>query len=392
MSAIKLLSPTSVNSTNSIAKLVFVLPKLHTGGAERQLLMLLRGLSRSKFEPTVVALSPGGDLADAFTEVANVYVFPRRYKSDLRPYFCLAKLLREIQPAIVHGWLWMGNTAAALSVALSARRVPLLLSVRGLEHVSEIRYKRIIRTLLGRFAGRKATKVICNTKTLIEVAIKQYGVGPENIVIYPNGLHLDYFSDVPSPSPQDPPTVGIIARLTPVKGHSIFLKALSRTLNIVPDIKAIIIGDGPLRLAIESEIEQLNLADRVELVGNADDIRPYLSRCHFTVLSSLSEGCPNSVIESLATGRPVIATRVGGLPELIDDGIDGLLVAPDSSEELANAMIHMASSTSLRHEMGLHGMQKVRTRFSKHTMVEAYEHLYTSTLESAAHFDTSGRR
>src|SRR5690606_5468949 len=139
--------------------------------------------------------------------------------------------------------------------------------------------------------------------------------------------------------PADAPLIGIVGRLVPVKNHALFLRAAVKIKQRLPDARFAIIGDGELRAELEAEASALGLGDCVVFTGWSRDVAPVYSDLDVLVISSLNEGTPVSVIEALAAGCPVVATAVGGLPDLLDGGDLGTLVPPEDADELASAVV-----------------------------------------------------
>ncbi len=192
------------------------------------------------------------------------------------------------------------------------------------------------------------------------------GVGsPEQYRVILNGIDLERFAAAPRPVPG---RVVSIARLAPQKRPDLLVRAFRR----VEDAELLLVGDGPLRPEVERLVAELGLGDRVRLVGNRRDVADLLAEAACVVLASDYEGCPLTVLEAMAAGVPVVATRVGGVPELIDDGRTGLLVEP-GDERALGAAISLALDAR---ELGAAAREEARRRFSRERMAAEIAALY----------------
>jgi glycosyltransferase involved in cell wall biosynthesis len=194
----------------------------------------------------------------------------------------------------------------------------------------------------------------------------------------PNGIDVARFHplDVTRPLRR----LVTVARLRPEKGHDTLLEAAVRIVEVFPDVRLTIVGDGPLRADLEARVAGLGLEGRVRLAGHQEDVAAELREHDVFVLPSRSEAFPNSVIEAMATGLPVVASAVGGIPELVDHGRNGLLVPPGQSGELAEAVIGLLRRPSFARALGRKARVDVLTRYSFDRMVHQFEALYLAEI------------
>jgi glycosyltransferase involved in cell wall biosynthesis len=208
-------------------------------------------------------------------------------------------------------------------------------------------------------------------------------------VVIPNGIDLTRFVPASTDSrrdrrayreaagvPADGILIGHVARLMEVKNQSLLLKAFQLVSNHAPDTRLALVGDGPLRGALEAEARALGIYDKVHFAGAVEDVASWLKAFDLFVLCSDAEGTSISVLEALASGLCVVATAVGGNVELLDDGRAGLLVPPKQREALANALLRAVTDERLRGTLGRTGRARVEARYSQDAMVDAYERLY----------------
>jgi len=165
-----------------------------------------------------------------------------------------------------------------------------------------------------------------------------------------------------------------------IKGHRYFMEAAKSVLEKVPDVEFLLIGDGPLRSKYEEMARSLGVEKKVCFLGRRNDIPSILSVLSVSVLSSISEGLSNVVLESMAAGRPVVATRVGGNPELVINGTTGYLVPPADSEALTEAVVALLKNPAKARSMGVAGKKLVEEKFTVEAMVKGYENLYQSLM------------
>jgi len=200
------------------------------------------------------------------------------------------------------------------------------------------------------------------------------GIDPERFVRCADG----------SASAEHEAVVGIIAALEERKGHRYLLEAAAMLKRHGHRIKYLVAGEGPVRRQLEDRVKALNLGDEVRFCGFVSDAPAFLSEIDIFILPSLYEGLGVAVLEAMAAGKPVIASRVGGLPELVADGETGLLVAPKNVEGLADAIARLADDKSLAREMGRKGAARARASFSLEKMASQNEAYYYELVGAPA--------
>jgi glycosyltransferase involved in cell wall biosynthesis len=211
------------------------------------------------------------------------------------------------------------------------------------------------------------------------------GFSRARIAVAPTGIDVDWLLDgrettgTPgerTKSVDTDPLIGTVARLHPVKDLGTFMRACAVVAREIPGARFTIAGDGPERGALEQQAAQLGLADKLFFAGEVADVRPVLRRLDVFALSSLSESCPNALLEAMAFGIPCAATRVGGLPEIIEHGTNGLLSAPGNATELAANILALVRESELRRKISAEGARTVRERFALNSMIKSYLRLY----------------
>jgi len=239
-----------------------------------------------------------------------------------------------------------------------------------------------------RWVCRMAHRVVANAAAVREQAVKE-GYDPRAVCVIRNGLDLATFSrshdHVPRRAalglPPHVPVVAVFSRLNhPVKGIHVFLEAVARVAHVHRDVQFLVVGDGPLRPGLEALAKGLGVGDRVRFTGYRADVGEAMATVTISVIPSLSEGLSNVLLESMAASIPVIASRVGGTPEVIDDGQSGLLVPPRDPEVLAKAIGFLLSDPEHARTLGRAGRRRVEQLFQIGRMVGETETLYDDML------------
>ncbi|MBI2173787.1 MAG: glycosyltransferase [Candidatus Omnitrophica bacterium] len=202
----------------------------------------------------------------------------------------------------------------------------------------------------------------------------EFGIDPLHIEQIPTGVDASHFSLGHSLNSSQ---VVCVARLSPEKGIDTLLSAWRLVIDQVPEAKLVILGDGPAREQLQKQIRELNLVG-VEFMGQVQDVLPYLQRSGIFVLPSRSEGLPNALLQAMATGLACVATTVGGIPEVIQQGGNGYLVAPGDPNALSERLLELLADPEKRHRMGLAARQTVETHYTMDAMVERYLQCYQS--------------
>lgn len=355
-------------------KIAYVIGQLSIGGTERQLLELVRGLNRARFEPLVVSLYGNAPLKAAFEKVdCPVYLLEREKRGRLATTLQLYRLFRSHRPHLVHAFAYASR--AAIPAARLLGNVKVIVSLRTDPEWQVTSVDKMINAL--------ADVITSNSHAAAEKIAHSW---PRllHYLIY-NGIDLFAF-DATKNSHHRPFSVnnkilGVVARLAPVKGLEMLLEAFAQIHGKIPNAHLWLIGDGPLRNYLETKAREMGLADNVVFWGIRDDIPALLAQCDIGVLSSHWEGLPNAILEYMAAELPVVATRVGGVPEVVIDGETGLLVPPGNPQALADALLSLLSDTELARRMGQAGRRRVEQYFTLERMVKENEKLYLELLE-----------
>lgn len=346
------------------------------GGTERQMLELVRRLDRRRFEVHVACFRREGNLLPlAERHAASVTEFPipnLRSRATLRAAAAFRRWCRERQLAILHTSDLYANVFGLPNAA--AAGVPVRIANRR-----ELNPDKSLGQLLAqRVAYRFAHRIVTNSRAGA-ARLRREGIGRHRIVQVPNGIDLGSF--FPSRERAAAPRrIVSVARLRPEKGHDVLIDAAGVVFREFPDAALSIVGDGPLNHQLAALVSERGLGGRVRLSGHSDAVAATLREHDLFVLASRSEAFPNSVVEAMACGLAVVATRVGGIPELVDDGRTGLLVPAGSPGALAAALLRLLREPALARALGDAARAHIVSRYSFDRMVGQFTDLYLTEL------------
>jgi L-malate glycosyltransferase len=360
------------------------------GGAERQFVERLRR-HPGGFRAVVGCLEASGPLLDPIRALGyEPEVFPLN-GSMMQPNTALqvgrmAALIRAEGIRIVHSTDFNTNLLGLAAARLAGAKA--IVSRLDLGH---------LRAGFGRWhrqaeklSSRLADLVVANAEAVRQVCIGEEGVKPENCVVVRNGIDLAQFdADVarglqaPLPVAGEVPAVAVIGNLWPVKGHRTLVEAVAVLPPELHHVRFLCAGEGPEREHLTGRIAQLGLGDRVILLGHRLDVPAILARAQAACLCSSAEGLSNALMEAMAARLPVVATRVGGNPELIKDGENGFLVPYGDAEALAATLTALLSAPQNAREMGLRGRKRVEAELSMERMADGHGALYRRALGAA---------
>ncbi len=362
-------------------RVLHVINTAEVGGGGEHVVRLARALDRYGFRSSVVVGRDGpatGRLRDAGVSVTILGTF--RVSAPIR----LAALFRAVRPDLVHLHGSRAGFAGALAARLS-RVGPIVYTAHAFA------FKRRLLGVLrwaavraDRFTCRHARQVICLTLKDADAA-SQHGIAVNNVVVIPNGIDTAQFA-VPTDRRDEfgfapsTPIVGMIARLVPDKDPQTFVRMARHVADVAPEARFLMVGDGPLRPHVERLVGELNLARWVTLTGFRGDVPAVLATVDIIVLPSLWEGLPLVVLEAMAAAKPVVASALPSLAEVIVDGETGLLVPVGKASGFAEAVVRLIRDPDLRREMGWRGRDRVERDFSLDRMVKATVSVYRTVL------------
>jgi glycosyltransferase involved in cell wall biosynthesis len=366
-----------------------------TGGAERFMLGLTTHLPRDRFEPWVCAPrgiepAPAAELAEAGVPCVDL---GRRGAWDIHRTAGLLPLLRRERFDILHTHMFGSNLWGALTGP--ACHVPVVIAH---EHTWSYQGKRWRAWLDGQVIGRRVTRFIAVSDADAQRMVELERVPPEKVTVIPTALvprlrvtEGDLRAELGLGA--GTPLIGSVGRLRRQKAHHVLIDALARVLQVVPEAHLVIVGDGECLPEIERRAEELGVTARTHLLGRRDDVDYILRAVDVGAISSDFEGRPLFALECMAHGVPLVATAVGGLPEMIDDGRTGLLVSPRRADLLADALSSLLVDPARRARIAAAAATYVE-RYRLDAVVAQFCELYERLIEEAEarHAHTNGAR
>lgn len=380
-------------------RVVNIVTRLSIGGVLHHVTNLMCGLDRSKYEQQLVCGFEGAGersmrehiRAQGVTPILIPHLVgnPRVNISDTLAFMHILRLLRQQRPAILHTHTSKAGLLGRVAGRLTG--VPVIvhtfhgLVLKGHYGPLKTNAVRAVERWLARFSDRLITVSNADKKDLLA-----YRVAPSHkIEVIPLGLELNQFiysrkrrgvlhRELGLDSARR--LIGIVGRIAPIKNHRLFFDAMARVLAEHAMAHVVVVGDGDLRPEMESYVDKIGIANRVSFLGWRHDLAQVYTDLEVVVISSNNEGTPVSAIEAMATGRPVVATRVGGLPDLISDGDTGYLVAPGNVTQLASAVERVLGDGETTDRLRRNARESVKDKFAVERLATDVDSLYRKLL------------
>jgi len=337
-------------------------------GGQNQVLLTVLGL-RALGHRTMLVAHPAGELRQRAREGLDLVPLTPKTEMDLSAAWRLSRLIKQLKPEIVHAHDPHGVAMAALALSMSTQLAkPPLVASRRVDF-------RLKGNALSRWKYRQVDCFICVSDAIRTMVIAD-GVPAERVVTVHEGIDLGRVEAAPPADlhaelwlPRHAPIVGNIAALVHHKGQRHLIEAAAIVVRTIPDARFVMAGEGELRPQLERQIKDRRLEKHVFLTGFRPDVLSVLKAFDVFVMSSVTEGLGTSLLDAMACGKPIVATTAGGMPEVVGDGLNGLLVPPRDHDAMAAAIVRLLGSEALRREMGAEGQTRARTRFSVERMV-----------------------
>lgn len=389
--------------------LVFhVITRLDYGGSAQNTILTALGHDRTRFTPVVIVgragqwNAQGGnqatedqcrrlDMAGVRWHLVESLTRAISPIDDVRAFGQLVRLFRKERPVIVHTHTSKAGVLGRLAAWLTG--VPVIIHTPH-GHVFYSHFGRVASWIflqIERWLARCTTRLIALTEAERDEHVSR-GVGrQEQFAVVPSGIDLDRFHRVASPGqrPKDfacPPeavVVGAVGWLTAVKGHHVLIEAFARLQASHPQLYLVIIGSGELQSELDALAQRLGIAERVRFLGRRDDVADCLAGMDVFVHPSLNEGMGRAIVEAMAGGLPVVASRVGGIPSLIEHRRTGLLVPPGNASALAEAIEELVNRPVWAKALGTAAREQIGERFGIASMVQGVEAVYREALAAA---------
>lgn len=375
-----------VLSTRPRIRLVFVIDHLGVGGSELNVLRTVEHLDRELFDLRVITLTPSRDqYLNIGVPISCMRVTSLHGWTMASAGREFVSYLRSERVDIVHAHDMYSNVFAVPWARLAG--TPVVIASRRWWYTLPSTKLRIGNT----FAFRMATTVLANSRQVAISVQQSDGVRADRVRVITNFANDSAFQPMAESRrrmlraelgiPADRFVVGCVARLVPIKDHSTLLRAFAAARATHPTAHLLIVGDGPTRESLEELARELGIVTAVTFAGERSDGLNYHHLCDISALASLSEGFPNTVIEAMAAGRPVVATAVGGTIDAVTDGETGILVEPSNVSGMAAALSRLMNEPLLAARLGSAARERALREYQAKDVIASLEHMYVELLE-----------
>jgi len=367
-------------------RILQVVDGFRMGGAENKLWELIERLDTEKYEILLANVGPTGPLQSQFEKLGiETFHFPRRFGFDPLPLWRLRRLIQSRQIDIVQTTLLWADIIGAFAAKWA--HAPAMISWETVTHNGDP-YHNNLQRRIGYERAMKHCDLIVAVSHEVGDSLQQWRRIPaEKIRVIHYGVDLQKFS--PKPHEENLAKrqelgfattdllIAIAARFEPLKGHRYFVEAFAQVAQQFPQTRVVFAGDGSLRGELAEMVQRLSLDNRIKFLGMRKDVPAILSCIDLMVLPALGgEGLPNVLLEGMACGKPVIATRVGGVPELVRDNENGYLVPPEDVTALQTALTRALSDRENLRRMSAAARRAVENEFSLNLQVERFEEVF----------------
>lgn len=350
-------------------------------GNQQQVLLTVLGLRELGCRAVLVA-HPDGELLQRASEGHDLLRLAPRNEVDLHAAWRMSRILKDLKPDVVHAHDPHAVALASLGLAFntSGDSPPLVASRRVTTHLRPHTFSRWKYHQVDRFIA--ASQAVRST-------LLHDGVPSDRIVLVHSGIDIHRVQAEPPINvhaefwlPTHAPLVGAAGALTTEKGHRHLIEAAAAVVRDVPDARFVIVGEGELRHALERQIHELHLEKHVFLAGFRPDALAFHKAFDVFVATPAAEGLGTALLSAMASAKAVVATEVGGIPEIVRQGETGIVVPPRDPEALAQAIVRLLKDDELRARMGRAGFEQVRRMFSAERMVEETLTVYRAVAAS----------
>jgi glycosyltransferase involved in cell wall biosynthesis len=354
-------------------------------GGQNQVLLTVNGLRGIGHRASLVA-HPAGELRKRVAEGLDLIPLAPRSEMDLSAAWRFARVVKRLAPDVIHAHDPHGVAMASLALSLGSGaahggRLPALVASRRVDfHLKGNSFSR--------WKYHQVDCFIAASEAIRRMLVAD-GVPEAQTVTVHEGIDVDHVAAAPPVNvheafflPHGAPVVGNVAALVPHKGQRYLIDAALLVVQQVPDARFVILGEGELREHLEKYVRDHRLEKHVLLPGFRTDVLGCLKSFDLFVMSSVTEGLGTSLLDAMAAGRPIVATTAGGIPEIVADGVNGLLVPPRDAHALADAIVRALKDADLRRRLGEAGFARVNQRFTVDHMVAGTADVYQRVLSS----------
>jgi len=396
-------------------KIVRIIARLNIGGPARNAALLSEGFPGTVLVCGEAAKSEGDMMYLAAKKGIKPIIVKElgrelSWKDDWEAFWKIYKIIKQEKPDIIHTHTAKAGALGRMAGMLyNLSRCNLSRCVGGtpVPPTQRDRFKaRLVHTFHGHvfhgYFGRFKTlffiwvervlalftdKIITVSGNLKKELVEKFKIAPESkISVIELGFELDELFKLPLRENSGTINIGIVGRLVPIKNHKMLFKIAKQLYNSchAPFVKLVVVGDGELRGELERYTRELGIKDIVEFRGWVKDLKAIYEGLDIVVLTSLNEGTPVSLIEAMAAGRPVVATRVGGVPDIVQDGRNGYLAEPENENDFSQKLLDLINNPEKRRKFGEYGRVIVKERFSKERLIKDTERLYNNLLQKTS--------
>ena len=345
-------------------------------GGQNQVLLTVNGL-RAIGQRAALVAHPDGELRRRVAEGLDLIPLAPRTEMDLSAAWKFSRLIKRLNPDVIHAHDPHGVAMAsfALSLGGSTASGPALIASRRVDfHLKG--------NSLSRWKHRQVDCFIAASEAIRQILLHD-GVEADRAVTVHEGIDVEHVVAADPVNvhetfwlPHQAPVVGNVAALVPHKGQRYLIEAAHLVVQEIPDARFVILGEGELREQLERQVHDHHLEKHVLLPGFRTDVLGCIKGFDLFAMSSVTEGLGTSLLDAMACSRPIVATTAGGIPEIVEDGVNGLLVPPRDARALADAIVRALRDASLRQRFGTAGLARVKARFTVERMVEQTAAVY----------------
>jgi sugar transferase (PEP-CTERM/EpsH1 system associated) len=365
-------------------KVMHIVHNLEAGGAQNGIINLANNIDKGIFDISICSLV-GTNQHSKFANRCRVALFELDKKSgnDITLPFKLSKLCRRWRPHIIHTHAW-----GTLCEGLIGSKMAGIPSIIHGEHGTI--QKRNINIYIQRLFWALTDQLLSVSESHRKAMSDIVGYPISKIRVIKNGVDLEKYASCKRQREitrnqlrikQADVVIGTVGRLFPVKNQAMLIKAFAILASCVPDVRLVIVGDGPLKNELMELKNCLEMNSRVIFLGARSDIPELLNAFDIFALPSLNEGMPNTILEAMSSGLAVVATDVGGNSEIVKNNMTGLLVSSDNIEEFSAALMHLVKNPQRRRHLGQVARKQIEQEFSLRSMVLKYERLYLESYQ-----------
>jgi glycosyltransferase involved in cell wall biosynthesis len=358
-------------------------------GGQNQVLLTVNGLREIGQRAALVA-HPDGELRKRAAEGLELVPLAPKSEMDLTAAWRLNRVVKRLKPDVIHAHDAHGVAMASLALSLggSAAPGPALVASRRVDF-------HLRGNSFSRWKHRQVDCFIAASEAIRHMLVAD-GVAQERTVTVHEGIDVDHVRAAPPVNvhekfwlPHHAPVVGNVAALVPHKGQRHLIEAARLVIRQMPDVRFVILGEGELREGLERQVREYHLEKHVLLPGFRTDVLGCMKGFDLFAMSSVTEGLGTALLDAMACERAIVATRTGGIPEVVEDGVTGRLAAPRDHAAMAQLMLALLADEAMRRQMGEAGLARVRERFTVERMVAETAAVYARVAGTPHAADTA---